>query len=431
MPKMDRFKLDILAAIFLRGFSAILLFVFYQQISKKLGVNGAGIFGVIFSIQTIGVLLCNLGYNESIVKYIAKSFASNDIQSLNQIINTARLKVFPYAIISIILTFAYVFINKLQIFDSEVLFFQISLIAFPIIFTEQNAAVLRGIGVFQLSWVLIGIAVPATMLLFLNWLPFSYLSISVVVNFYIIINWVVMIISFMLVSVKLQNKTFVNIKSFVCQCGFKGIYSPLINTSHSLYIISIFTAIMELDIILIDYWFGIGQAGIYNIIKKISLSTSMLLLAVNSVIAPQLSVLFEENNHEDLKKLVKKIFVLISLYAIPITFIVIFFSEDILKLFGQEFITGKKMLLILTAGQFINIMTGPVGNILIMGGNERVLQNITIYISCLGLIGYFILIPLYGITGAAWVTALRVMLQNIIMFYFVVTIYIIEPKSNR
>ena len=89
------------------------------------------------------------------------------------------------------------------------------------------------------------------------------------------------------------------------------------------------------------------------------------------------------------------------------------------------------MLLILTAGQFINIMTGPVGNILIMGGNERVLQNITIYISCLGLIGYFILIPLYGITGAAWVTALRVMLQNIIMFYFVVTIYIIEPKSNR
>jgi hypothetical protein len=39
MPKMDRFKLDILAAIFLRGFSAILLFVFYQQISKKLGVS--------------------------------------------------------------------------------------------------------------------------------------------------------------------------------------------------------------------------------------------------------------------------------------------------------------------------------------------------------------------------------------------------------
>lgn len=431
MRKDLTFYKNVLSAIILRGFSAILLFIFYQQISNKIGVSGAGIFGVIFSIQTIGVLLCNLGYNESIVKYISKSYAINDIQLLNQIINTARIKVLPYAIISIILIFAYIFVNELQIFESKVLFFQISLIAFPIIFTEQNAAILRGIGVFQLSWVLIGIIVPASMLLFLNWLPFSYLSISIVVNLYIIINWVVMIISFMIVSVKLQNKKLVSIKSFVFQYSVKGKYSPLVNTSRSLYIISVFTAIMELDIILIDYWFGTEQAGIYNIIKKISLSTSMLLIAVNSVIAPQLSVLFEENNQEGVKKLLKKIFVLISLYAIPITFIVIFFSEDILKLFGQEFITGKNMLVILTAGQFINIMTGPVGNILIMSGNERMLQNITIYISCLGLIGYFMLIPLYGIIGAAWITALRVILQNVIMFYFVVSVSLKELNPNK
>lgn len=431
MRKNIIFYNKILSAIVLKGFSAILLFIFYQQISKKIGVNGAGVFGVIFSIQTIGVLLCNLGYNESIVKYVAKSYEANDTQSLNQIISTARKRVFPYAIFSIFAIIVYTLIYKIHFLESKVLLFQICFIVFPVIYIEQNAAILRGIGTFQLSWILIGIVVPASMLIFFYLLPFSYLSISLVVNLYIIMNWIVMIISFILVRFKLKPKALYNVKGSIQQDSNKVTYFPLVKTSRSLYVMGIFTAITELDIILVDYWFGNGPAGIYNIAKKISLSTSMLLIAVNSVIAPQLSVLFEANNQDGLKKILKRIFVLFSLYAVPITFIIIFFSEDILKLFGQQFTDAKEIVIILSVGQFINIMTGPVGNILIMGGSEQMLRNITIYISCLGLIGYCILIPLYGIVGAAWITALRVILQNIIIFYFVVSIYFNKPNPNK
>ena len=38
--------------------------------------------------------------------------------------------------------------------------------------------------------------------------------------------------------------------------------------------------------------------------------------------------------------------------------------------FGDEFISGTHLLQILVFGQIINVITGPVNNLLIMTGNE-------------------------------------------------------------
>jgi len=176
---------------------------------------------------------------------------------------------------------------------------------------------------------------------------------------------------------------------------------------------------MEIDIILINYWFGPEQTGVYSIIKKISLSISILLVAVNSVIAPKLSILFEHNKKQELINLLKKTFFILLIYAIPVTYLLISFPKEILMIFGKDFSQGSNILIIISLGQFINIITGPVGNILIMSNQEKLLRNIIVVISCLCFISYFIFIPIYGITGAAWITASRVVTQNLIVFSIV------------
>ncbi len=412
---MDRFKLDILVAIFLRGLGAILLFLFYQQISVKFGTNGAGVFGVIFSIQVLGVVLSNLGYNESIVKHIAKSHSINNIQITTKIIHTARIKTFPLSLLATLITLGYLLMYS----ENRSLPFQICFVIIPVLYIEQNAAILRGIGFFQISWILIGIAVPFLMLCIL--LSFNLTLLQAIIC-YLIFNWLVMFFSFVLLKKKIQLDDNIKVKEFIkILCNFKSyrFHLPLIISSRSLCVIGIVTAIMEIDIILINYWFGPEQTGVYSIIKKISLSISILLVAVNSVIAPKLSILFEHNKKQELINLLKKTFFILLIYAIPVTYLLISFPKEILMIFGKDFSQGSNILIIISLGQFINIITGPVGNILIMSNQEKLLRNIIVVISCLCLISYFIFIPIYGITGAAWITALRVVTQNLIVFSIV------------
>lgn len=193
-------------------------------------------------------------------------------------------------------------------------------------------------------------------------------------------------------------------------------HKALILSSKSLYIIGLLMTILELDTIILNYYFGLEKTGVYSIVKKISLLTSMPLVAINSVITPQLSILFEQKRISEINLLLKKVFVLLLLYSIPVTTLIILFSSELLVIFGQEFKQGNNILIITTIGQFINIITGPVGNILIMSNQEKLLRNIIVVITSLCLVSYFIFIPLYGVTGAALITSLRVILQNLIVF---------------
>jgi O-antigen/teichoic acid export membrane protein len=72
-----------------------------------------------------------------------------------------------------------------------------------------------------------------------------------------------------------------------------------------------------------------------------------------------------------------------------------------LNLFGAEFAGGRSALLILLAGQFINVLTGSVGFVLIMVG--RTGWDLIVYAASLAvnLALAFLLSPKYGIVGAA------------------------------
>ena len=46
-----------------------------------------------------------------------------------------------------------------------------------------------------------------------------------------------------------------------------------------------------------------------------------------------------------------------------------------MSLFGPEFRAGGPVLTILAAGQYVNVLTGSVGYLLMMTGNERLVRN--------------------------------------------------------
>ena len=88
-------------------------------------------------------------------------------------------------------------------------------------------------------------------------------------------------------------------------------------------------------------------------------------------------------------------------------------------LFGAEFAAGGYLLRILAIGQFINVLSGSVGYLLMMSGHERDLRNITLVVGPLSLLLAIVLTNYFGVVGAALATAIGIGSQNLAAVWMV------------
>jgi O-antigen/teichoic acid export membrane protein len=99
---------------------------------------------------------------------------------------------------------------------------------------------------------------------------------------------------------------------------------------------------------------------------------------------------------------------------VPIFIIIIFFPGFLLGLFGEEFMQATRLLRILSFGQVVFALSGPVMYILTMTKHEKTAVYIMLVTAGINLVGNAVLIPLIGLKGAALATASTTVLWNII-----------------
>src|SRR5699024_8610213 len=89
-------------------------------------------------------------------------------------------------------------------------------------------------------------------------------------------------------------------------------------------------------------------------------------------------------------------------FSLISTFLLLVFSEFILSVFGAEFVQGQSALILRTLGQFVNIAVGGVWYMLSMTGKPKFQMYANSFALLLNILINFILIPKYGISGAAF-----------------------------
>ena len=122
---------------------------------------------------------------------------------------------------------------------------------------------------------------------------------------------------------------------------------------------------------------------------------------------------------DDLRLLIKRSSKIIFFITIPILILIIVFAESILGFFGTDFMVSKKTLYILMIGQFINILCGSVGYILLMTDKQNIFKNIMVLATFFNIVMNIILIPLYSINGAAIASSISLILWNVISFGYI------------
>jgi O-antigen/teichoic acid export membrane protein len=172
----------------------------------------------------------------------------------------------------------------------------------------------------------------------------------------------------------------------------------------------------QTDILLLGFFKGTEVAGVYITAIKV---VSLLLFgisSINAIIVPLISKTYATGNREELQHLVSTSSKIIVCFSAPVSLLLVMFGSTILSWFGPNFQSGYYALSILVFGQFFNSFMGSVGLLLSMTGFQVEFMSI-LFVSCiLGLILSLILIPNFGLIGAAMSTSSIVIFWNILMW---------------
>jgi len=171
--------------------------------------------------------------------------------------------------------------------------------------------------------------------------------------------------------------------------------------------------------IIIGVYLVAEQVAYFSVAQRIVLLTSFILMVVNLVVAPKFADFKAKNDIDGIRKTALFSVRLLVLSAMPIALFMLLLPEFLMGLFGEQFKQGALILQVLVLGQAINVITGSVGFLLMMSGNERDMRFVTIISGCGVLISVPIFTQLFGAIGAASATAFFISLQNLLAVYFV------------
>ncbi len=144
--------------------------------------------------------------------------------------------------------------------------------------------------------------------------------------------------------------------------------------------------------------------GVYQAAVRSAGVVVMLLSVVNMVIQPSIVTLHNSGDTIRLQRLVTLSTRGVFFVAVSCLVALAVFGEYLLSLFGHEFGAARNAMLILAGGHVVNAFSGTVGMLLSMTGREsEALYGVSIG-ATVNIALNLILIPTYGIEGAAVAT---------------------------
>lgn len=180
-----------------------------------------------------------------------------------------------------------------------------------------------------------------------------------------------------------------------------------------LLIVSSHQVMNRTDVLILGHFAGMADVGVYSAISRLSSFVAFGLTAVNAIAAPMISETFAKGRLKELKRIVALTSLGGTLFASLVSVVFLLFGEQVLGLFGQDFSKGIYPLWVVVLGQFVNSVAGPVGLLLTMTGHEKDFSKIMILTTVINLMLNLLLVPPYGIMGAAVASTSSLILWNV------------------
>ena len=408
-PHLREVILGSLAGLVVKVLAAVSLFAVNVVVTRTVGPSQAGLFFLAFTLVTILATVGRSGLDQAIVRFVAKDRACSGGSALHNIYCKATVWAFAFtAVLAALVYNSAGWINQ-SVFSlsgfEDVLKVAVVAAPFMALYIVQAQA-LQGLKQVSKSMFVASVSLPV---IILTCVLASGHSQATDIAIYFIIAAAV--------SALIGGYLWFQSAPKVCQPQpFAS--SVLRRACMPLWTVAIVHQVIQWSSQLI---LGIGEdaesVAFFATAQRTAMLTSFILFAVNTIVAPKFAAMHATGDMEGIKRTALLSVRIMLLVSVPVTLFILLFPEWLMSMFGDAFTAAATALMILTIGQFVNIATGSVGYLLSMTGNETKVRDNVVISGILSVALGIILIPHFGVIGAAIAYACGVASQNLLGVY--------------
>jgi O-antigen/teichoic acid export membrane protein len=384
-------------------------------ITRMLNMSEAGVIFMLMLFVTGVSLISRIGVDQLIVKSVASLPDDHSDQRTGILLNSYKLLTITSLLFILIWIVASpwlrdaFFHNEIALNDLRVA--GISLLFFNLLTT--NSFYLKGLK-RSASSVLVQNALPAISYLFLMAIFWSsFQDNQLAVNLYSFSIVVAGILSVFAVLPHLSSQKQAAIDAPSPLKIFKDSL-PLAPISYSAFLM------LWVDTLMVGWFLQNEEVALYNVAAKISFISLFFLGALDATIYPRLLSTFH-HNREKLSAFFWQSTALVIAVLLVVTLLMLISSYWLLFVFGDQYVSAKMTLIILLFAQFLRATSLTFSFMFIIREKVRYLNIVLVAALVVDLICNSVLVPQYGIEGAAvstLITNVFLSITIVILFLF-------------
>ena len=401
-------------SFFMQGFGMLSGYILMALIANYFGTRILGIYSLSYTILTLGIILSTVGMDMVILKIAGKRENVSSISTLKKIYSIVIpiTAIFTCALIAVSFQYLNSFFDETE-YKQYLIITGIS-IMFSAIFTI-NIEYLRAEGNISISEFLRNILRPLMSIVLIVATCLLYYDTYIPGYTLLTSSLFACVFSIYLVFWRYRTNG-----AYASASGCKETLKTLVGSGLPMQVSMLaFYMISNMVVFFIEGYENSISVGLMLVSIKLAGLINMPLMVLNKVCAPRFSKLYWANQYKELQDYLGQVTKLAFYAAVIAGMFLVVFSEYVLSVFGNDFIQAKNILFILVLGQLVSCASGSVGIFMMMTGHERAYRNIAVIVALLSFVAYYLVVPVYGVVGAAYVLACSQAVLNIVSVIYI------------
>lgn len=411
-PDEKRAKLNAVFAFAIRVASAGLAYLSQIILARWMGSFEYGIFAYVWVCLLMLGGLSTLGLNTAVIRFIPEYTETADFARLRGIIFQSRFITLIISTSLMVLSLALIVFFKDHLHNYLYLPALLVLICLPAYaLTDLHDSMARGY-----SWMNLALIPPFLLrpLLILAVMAILYLAGSpmtavTAIIAAVIATWVTSLIQILMLEPRLQREVPKGEKTRETKLWLAVAFPILLMESFVLFL-------QNTDILVLNAYHPPQDVAIYYAaLKTINLIT-FVHFAVSNAVANRFSAYEARGDREKLGEMMRQSVKWTFWPSLAAALLLLAVGKPLLWLFGPEFTSAYPVMFILAAGLVIKAMFGPAEFLLNMLGEQKLCALVLFATAMLNILFNLLLIPAFGLIGAASATALSLILAALMFF---------------
>lgn len=433
-PQSTTLKQDVVTAakggsIIFAGslFGYVMRFILGILLARYLGAEQFGLYDLTLTAITVTTTLATLGMGPTLVRYVSIFLSKKDSNSLWGTLQIGLGLPLLLSLLIGITLFALATPISKEIFGEQSLAPLLKIASLAIPFAALNnllASATRGFKKMQYTVIAQEISHSIIKLILILLLAIIGLKTAMVVGAHVITLAIVtiMLLYFLnkLFSLKRPSST------------GKRKTKELLNYALPIYLSSLIDLFRgNLEPILLGAMHSFTQVGVFSVANRVTMIGTMINDSLFFSSMPIVSELHDQGKMEQLGDFYQTTTTWTFTFNLPIFLTIVLFPHSILSVFGQSFTGGATALIILATASLVRAAAGTNGVLLDMTGNTRLKVANTIAATACIFIFSFLLIPKWGMIGAALVALGQAIFISVVRLIEIFILYRLIPYTLR